>query len=360
MKTVERLMPAYLRDLEPYDSPGAEEDKDGKIWVNANEYPTATVYEERFDTLNRYPEIQPKLFCRRYARYAGLEPEEVLVTRGADEGIELLIRTFCDPQTDTVLYPAPTYSMYRISSRTCGVRAEAVPSQDGWHVDIEALCERLKDGKEGKGPAVKLVFFCQPNNPTGELFSEPTIRRLVECAGEDTLVAIDEAYIEFTPESTMVSLMKDYANVVIIRTLSKAFALAGLRCGLLLARREIIAALRKVIAPYPVPAPVGQIAAQALSDEGLALMRGRVETINQNRAYFVRRLQALGLSVYPSVTNFVLIALDEAPSVYRRLWQAGVAARDPGDGKTLRISIGTRAECEAIADQLQRIRGESL
>ena len=178
-------------------------------------------------------------------------------------------------------------------------------------------------------------------------------------AAKDAIVAVDEAYIEFCPQATVVDLIKKYPNLVVIRTLSKAFALAGLRCGMILAQQNLIAALRKVIAPYPVPEPVAAIAARALSDGGIAAMRQRVELIRVNRAYLKKSLTKIpGVrSVYPSQTNFVLfLKLMNLKKSIKVFGKKGVAIREPGSDKgVLRVSVGTIGECELFIDKLTEV-----
>ncbi len=357
MTDFKRLMPDFLQSLTPYESPrdGA---KEKTVWLNTNEYPEATVYAMHFESLNRYPEVQPRLFCERYAAYAGVTSQSVLVTRGADEAIELLIRTFCAPGKDRVLYAKPTYSMYAISSQTCGVSAESVPPTVSGDVDLEAFTRRLAD--KSQTPSLKLAFFCNPNNPTGEVYGLETIESILQAMPSDVLLAVDEAYIEFSSTNSAVPLMTRYPNLVIIRTLSKAFALAGLRCGVLLANEDVIACLKKVIAPYPVPEPVARIGEEALTEKGIERMKERVKAIEANRAYLVdalRKLPGLG-RVYETRTNFVLIALENASEVYEALWQKGIAVRNPGNDNTLRISVGTRVECDIVVNALGAILRE--
>lgn len=355
--TISRLQPSYLRTLFPYESPneGARPDM---IWLNTNEYPQSTNYEVSFDTLNRYPEIQPSLFRQRYAAYAGLTPEQVLVTRGADEAIELMIRTFCAPFKDTVLCALPTYSMYGISAKTCAASYVTVAAQKDLRLDIETLIEKVTD----PSLSVKIVFVCNPNNPTGEVIDRDKIIEILQAA-QDAIVVVDEAYIEFSPQDSVVDLIDSYPNLAVIRTLSKAFALAGLRCGMILAQSEVMRALKKVIAPYPVPQPVAAIAERALSDDGIAAMNQRVKCIEQNRAYLIGALKALkGVQrVYPSKTNFVLFALQNAQEVFRKLWQAGIATREPSAGENLlRVSVGSLDECKAFIRQLDFILREGV
>ena len=353
------LMPSFLQTLVPYESP-CDGAKENTVWLNTNEYPEATVCTMRFESLNRYPEVQPRLFCERYAAYAGVTSKSVLVTRGADEAIELLIRTFCVPGNDRVLYAKPTYSMYAISSQTCGVSAESVPPTALGDVDIEAFIRRLTDKSQTQ--SVKLAFFCNPNNPTGEVYGLETIEAILKAMPSDVLLAVDEAYIEFSPTNSAAPLMSQYPNLVIIRTLSKAFALAGLRCGVVLADSSVIACLKKVIAPYPVPEPVARIAEEALTEKGIKRMKERVKEIETNRVYLVEALRKLPglIRVYETRTNFVLIALENASEVYEALWQKGIAVRNPGKDNTLRISVGTRAECEMVVNVLGAILREKI
>ncbi|MDW1632312.1 aminotransferase class I/II-fold pyridoxal phosphate-dependent enzyme, partial [Vibrio sp. Y176] len=180
---------------------------------------------------------------------------------GADEGIELLVRAFCEPGQDAILYCPPTYGMYAISAETIGVERKTVPLTSDWQLDHTGIESNLDN--------VKLVFVCSPNNPTGNLVKREDIVSLLEMTKDRAIVVMDEAYIDFCPEASTVDLLAQYPNLAILRTLSKAFALAGLRCGFTLANEELINVLLKVIAPYPVPVPVAEIAVQALSEAGL-------------------------------------------------------------------------------------------
>lgn len=353
--TISCLLPNYLQKLSPYES-SREGAKPGMIWLNANEYPISSDFKMCFETLNRYPEVQPSLFRQRYADYVGLKPEQLIVTRGADEAIELLIRTFCTPFKDQVLYAEPTYSMYGISAKTCGALTTIVSATTNLRSDIDALIQKAAD----PSLSLKIVFVCNPNNPTGEVIEGKKIIELLQVT-QNAIVVVDEAYIEFSPEDSVVNLIDKYPNLVVIRTLSKAFALAGLRCGVILAQTPMINALRKVLAPYPVPQPVAAIAERALSAEGIVAMKRRVAIISQNRYYLCEALKNIrGINqIYSGKTNFVLFALQNARNVYRELWQAGIAIREPSVGENvLRVSVGTIDECSAFVRQLSLILRE--
>lgn len=348
----ESLARENVRALTPYQS-ARRLGGQGDVWLNANEYPQPVPYQLTQQTLNRYPECQPASVIRRYATYVGLQPEQVLVSRGADEGIELLIRAFCEPGQDAILFCPPTYGMYSVSAETLGVERRVVPTKENWQLDLPAIAENLAD--------VKLVFVCSPNNPTGNLVNTTDMRQLLQLTAGKALVVADEAYIEFCPQATLVELFKEFPHLVILRTLSKAFALAGLRCGFTLASSTIINLLLKVIAPYPLPTPVADIAAQALSEEGLAQMRARVEEINRNRRFLVNKLMHCDCvdQVFDSQANYLLVHVIDSAQVFKTLWDKGTILRDqnnmPGLAGCLRITVGTLSECEYLIDLLEEI-----
>jgi len=352
--SVQALARKNVLELTPYQS-ARRLGGNGDVWLNANEYPIAPQFELTAQTFNRYPECQPQLVIERYAAYAGLDVSQVLVSRGADEGIELLIRAFCEPGQDAILYCPPTYGMYSVSAETIGVEGRTVAANVDWSLNLPAI--------EAALDSVKLVYVCSPNNPTGNLINPDDLRAVLEMTRGRAIVAIDEAYIEFCPQASVTGWLKEYPHLAVLRTLSKAFALAGLRCGFTLANSELIALLMKVIAPYPLSTPVADIAAQALSDEGLAVMRARVDEISETRAWLVKQLNdcACVEQVFTSETNYVLARFTASSSVFKTLWDQGIILRDqnkqPGLSGCLRITVGTRAECQRVLDALQPLPG---
>nr|WP_154324780.1 histidinol-phosphate transaminase [Pantoea sp. 201603H] len=353
-QSIEALARANVRALTPYQSARRLGGK-GDVWLNANEYPVAVPFELSQQTLNRYPECQPTQVIERYAAYAGLLAEQVLVSRGADEGIELLMRAFCEPGKDAVLFCPPTYGMYSVSAETIGIEYRTVPTREDWQLDLSAIAAQLN--------GVKLVYLCSPNNPTGNLVNPDEIRQLLEMTRGNALVVADEAYIEFCPQASLTTWLKDYPHLVILRTLSKAFALAGLRCGFTLANKPVIDLLMKVIAPYPLSTPVADIAAQALSDHGIALMREHVAEILATRRLLIDALKTCDCveQVFDSETNYVLARFTASSQVFKTLWDEGIILRDqnkqPGLAGCLRISIGTREECQRTIAALKTLPG---
>ncbi|HDZ9481617.1 TPA: histidinol-phosphate transaminase [Vibrio cholerae] len=335
---MEKLARQQIQALTPYLS-ARRIGGSGDVWLNANESPFNNEYKTDFARLNRYSDCQPKAMIQAYANYAGVQPEQVLTSRGADEGIELLIRAFCEPNQDAILFCPPTYGMYAISAETFGVERKKVPLTTDWQLDLPSI--------EANLDRVKLVFVCSPNNPTGNLVKRADIIKLLEMTQDRAIVVMDEAYIDFCPEASTVDLLTQYPNLAILRTLSKAFALAGLRCGFTLANAELINVLLKVIAPYPVPVPVAEIAVQALSPAGLARAKYQVLDLGANRAYLQVGLSMVpGVQVFEGWGNYLLVKFPDGDALFKAAWEHGIILRNSPIENCVRISVGNREECE--------------
>ncbi|OOF54970.1 histidinol-phosphate transaminase [Rodentibacter genomosp. 2] len=350
--TIHQLSRKNIQALTPYQSARRLGGK-GDVWLNANEFPTSPNFDLTDRTFNRYPEPQPQAVVESYARYAGVQPENVLVSRGGDESIELIIRAFCE-ENDAVLYCPPTYGMYAVSAETCGIACKTVPLTADFQLNLSEI-ERQLNG-------VKVVFVCSPNNPTGNLIKRSDLLKLLQMTAGKAIVVVDEAYIEFCPEASIVPELVNYPHLAVIRTLSKAFALAGLRCGFTLANPEMIHILQKVIAPYPLPVPVADIAAQALQLQGLAQMQRRVAEILANRAELQKNLEKLPLvqQVFPSETNYLLVKFQDGQKVFQTLWEQGIILRDQhkalGLQNCVRITVGTKSENERVVGAISAIK----
>ncbi len=358
MSIANKLAREELIDMVPYQSArrlhSSNGDMANKIWLNANEAPGNGNYEISSDNINRYPDFQPENLIGAYREYCGLSAdniraENILATRGADEGIELLIRTFCTAYQDKVLICPPTYGMYAISAENHGVDTIKIPLTDELSLDLNAL--KAQVGK------VKVVFLCSPGNPTGNILAAEEIKATLALFAETAIVVVDEAYIEFSPEQSVVSWLKDYPHLVVLRTLSKAFALAGLRCGFTLANEDIITMLSKVIAPYPISAPVAEIASTALGANSLAQMRSRVAASNALRNQLALWLgqQQWCEQVFASDANFVLFRCTNQTTkdfIFNTLAQQGILIRDQSKqlslANCLRISIGSENELSQL------------
>ncbi|MGS2720880.1 histidinol-phosphate transaminase [Paraglaciecola aestuariivivens] len=348
---INKLLAPNLKALKPYESARrifAGGNSTTEVWLNANESPFANDYQISSQQLNRYPECQPPSVLLPYAKYAGVQNDQVLVSRGADEGIELLIRTFCTPAQDKILICPPTYGMYAISAQTCNVGVEQAPLNADFSLDLPAI-------KAFKGQ-VNLVFICSPNNPTGTSVDKAQLQQLLTHFADSALVVVDEAYIEFDQNNSWANELTNYPNLVILRTLSKAFALAGLRCGFTLANSEIIQSVLKVIAPYPVPEPVAQIAAQALSANGLNNMVQQVNYLAEQKSWVKQQLQQfkdLEL-IGDDKANFILFRHPQKNALMQYLVENSVLIRDQSKQHSLenclRISLGNQSQNQKLLD----------
>ncbi len=341
---IDQLSASHVRDLQPYES-ARRLFSGGEYWLNANESPYSNEYQINDSNFNRYPDCQPPKVLEAYAQYANLNANSILVSRGADEGIELLIRAFCEPGTDSIAICPPTYGMYAISANTFNIQMQIAPLEDDFSLNIAALTALANSDSPPK-----LVFICSPNNPTGTRVAENELQQVLTLFAGKSLVVVDEAYIEFDIEHSWANKIEQYNNLVILRTLSKAFALAGIRCGFLLAQPSIIKVLLKVIAPYPISDPVAQIAAQALSNAGIAKMQSQVHLLQQQQSELTKQCQQFPnwQLVGDRCANFLLYRVPEKQALMDYLVQNGMLIRDQSKQvkleNCLRISIGNQEE----------------
>ncbi|MCG7533955.1 histidinol-phosphate transaminase [Pseudoalteromonas sp. OOF1S-7] len=346
-------LPENIASLSAYSSAKSEK-LTGTTWLNANESPYSRRVSLNFEALNRYPDPQPEAVINAYASYAGLNPEQVLMTRGADEGIELLVRTYCTPGQDKIALFLPTYGMYKVTADTHNVGITALEQsllQQGSAAEIA--------GAVGNA---KLVFICNPNNPTGATVSTDKIAAIAAALKDKALVIVDEAYIEFCEQLTAANLLSDFENLVVLRTLSKAFALAGLRTGFTLASPNVLAPVRKVIAPYPVSAVVAQIAQEALTPDAITQMRRQVSILNKAKE---KLTEVLGGSekianVMIGEGNFITVQVRQVNDI-KQAMQSGLIMRPFtlfGEDNWLRISIGSEQELEQVRRWLTQPQAE--
>ena len=346
---INKLICENLKTLKPYESARrifAGGNSSNETWLNANESPFANEFTIDPAHFNRYPDCQPPSVLLPYAEYAGVQANQLLISRGADEGIELLIRTFCTPAKDSILICPPTYGMYAISAETCNVGIEKAPLNADFSLDIPAI-----SAYQGK---VNLVFICSPNNPTGTSIGKAQLKQVLEHFADSALVVVDEAYIEFDAGNTWATQLAAYPNLVVLRTLSKAFALAGLRCGFTLANSLVIQSIMKVIAPYPVPEPVAQIAAQALSQPGLKQMSEQVIYLQQQKHWVKQQLALLPEIelVGDDKANFILFRHPQKQALMDFLVANAVLIRDQSKqinlDNCLRITLGNQPQNEKL------------
>ncbi|GHA73511.1 histidinol-phosphate transaminase [Cognatilysobacter bugurensis] len=347
------LVRADLRGFAGYKS--ARSDRlEGSVWLNANESAWANAGDDA-GRARRYPDPQPAKLRATLAELYGCAPEQLLVGRGSDEAIDLLVRALCRPGDDAILTTPPTFGMYAVNARLHGTRVVEVPLIDdtaGWRCDFNAVGDAVE--REG----VRLVFLCSPGNPTGSSLPLREIEALATRLDGRALVVVDEAYGEYSESPSAGTLLQTRRNVAVLRTLSKAHALAGERIGTVIADAELIDVLRRCQAPYPLPASCVAAAERALEPVARAATAAAVRTSIEQRDRLVPLLGRLpGVrQVYPTRANFVLVRFDDAQRAFDRLLDAGIVVRDmraaPGLGNALRISLGTPEQNEAVLDAL--------
>jgi len=338
-----RLAPKAVQKLMPYQS-ARRIGGSGHLWLNANELEKSCRYGVQDGEYHRYPDFLPQDVASTYLEYCrGTGKKlncEAVAVRGADEAIDLLIRTFCQPGADKIMICPPTYAMYEFCADSIAVEPVKVPLLEDFQLDMAAIVEQL--------PETKILFLCSPNNPTGNVINQVDIISLLEASKESTLVVVDEAYIEFAPETSVVSLIEQYPNLVVIRTLSKAFGLAAIRCGFLLADSCVMEYISRLIAPYPIADPIAEIALRALESDGVTQMRSQSDELISTREWFIEEVQKLAIveKVYMSATNFVLIRFTGADCIYTYLLSKGIVTRnqahEPALANCVRISIGSK------------------
>jgi histidinol-phosphate aminotransferase len=325
--------------LEPYEHASWEPSFER---LHANELPWRPADDDTGAGLNRYPEPQPRSLVERLAQLYAVAPACVLVGRGSDEAIDLLTRAFCRAGADAVLICPPTFGMYSVSARIQGAEVRQVPllAADGFALDEQELLDRCS-------AAVKLVFLCSPNNPTGNLHDEAAILRIARRLAGRALLVIDEAYIEFAGRPGLGQRVADVPNLAVLRTLSKAYGLAGARCGSVIAHPEVIALLRKIIPPYAIPQLTLEAVLARLTPAACAQSQARLAVLLEERARLMRALPQLPrvTKVWPSAANFMLAEFADPEEALARAREAHLLVRDarkyPGLGRALRITVGT-------------------
>ena len=352
----EKLITKHVQKLVPYQS-ARRIGGHGHNFLNANESPKSEGYFLNSTSLNRYPDCQPVELIERFADYAGVHKTQVIATRGSDEAIGLLVRTFCEQEKEGILIAPPTYGMYSVAAETNNVLIAEAERND----DFTLTAQQLIDGVNNAAFPVKVVFIDSPANPLGICFPKDELVKLLKALPE-TLIVLDEAYIEFAPkEEDLTYLVNEYENLVITRTLSKAFALAGIRCGFAIANENIIKAMLKVIDPYPVCDPVAQIAIQALTDHGVKMTLERAQKCNERRAKLEEALKTLSFvkKIFASFGNFLLVEFTDGPAVFNAMAQKGVILRSfetkKGLKNCVRITIGSDAELEELMRYLSAL-----
>ncbi len=344
----ERLARPEILALAPFDIAAQANDAFGPdaIKLDANENPYAPLSDGPLAAgLNRYPEPQPARLKKAMAALYGVAPENLVVTRGADDAIDILVRAFCRPGEDSISICTPTFSAYAHFAKLQGARVIEAKLDPNFDFDADAFLGAVEDE-----PALKLAFICSPNNPTGNPV-EPAVILQVADALPETIIVLDEAYLDFSDTPSLAAEAAIRPNLVVLKTLSKAYGLAGARVGCAIGTSETIAMTARALPPYPLPSLSIEAALSALAPSRRPIHEERIARIKADRerlaALFAR--SPIVRKVRSGGGNFLFLEVEDPDALSKKLNALGIRARfrpnaAPGG---VRLTIGTDAENDA-------------
>ncbi len=344
--------------MKPYSSARSEAAAQG-ILLNANESPWPLIddplaREGEVGPLNRYPEPQHAKLIEHLAALYGVPDDHLLLTRGSDEGIDLIVRVFCRAGRDAILDTPPGFGMYRIAAQTQGAAIIDVPRDpESLALDTEGVLRAVG----GESPP-RVVFLTSPANPTGDLVETPFVEELLKTSAGRCVVVIDEAYAEFAPGEGFVGHVRRHENLAVLRTLSKAFGSAGLRCGTVLAQPPLIELLRRILPPYPLATPVLSLALRLFEEETLSRQAAHLQALRDHKRQLLNNLEGRSFvrRVWPGEANFVLLRVENAPALVAYCARAGITIRmfpgAPSLENCVRITVGSKSEIERLGEVL--------
>lgn len=340
-----QLIRPHLLHLTPYSS--ARDDFKGKegIFLDANENPMGSTVTQQY---NRYPDPHHSELKKKLSEVKKTSPENIFIGNGSDEPIDLLIRLFCRPGIDNVMICPPTYGMYAVSAELNDVRIKQVNLTPDFQLDTKQVLKNA-DGHS------KILFLCSPNNPTGNLLNGKDIEQMLKSF--QGIVVLDEAYIDFVPNSSWLSRLNEFPNLVILQTFSKAWGLANLRVGIAFSSPVIISYMEKIKPPYNVNGYSQQTAIQALQNEEIKNKYVAVLIAERNKVLSALRKYSFIKKIFPSDSNFLLVRVSDAKRLYHYFTDNGIIVRNrsslPLCENTLRITIGTQQENDRLIEVLE-------
>lgn len=343
MKDLEKLVRPNVWAMKPYSSARDEFHGSASVFLDANENPYNTPY-------NRYPDPMQSQLKERIAALKGIDPRSIFLGNGSDEPIDLIIRAFCEPGIDRIVSISPSYGMYEVAASVNNVEFCKVELDKSFDIPVEQLLEAANEW-------VKVVYFCSPNNPTGNSLSRDRLYQVLDAF--KGIVVIDEAYIDFSSEPSFLAELANYPNLVVLQTLSKAWGAAGIRLGMAFASPEIVAILNKIKYPYNINMLTQELALEILNSEDK--MKEQLRAIFSERIRLQAALPTLScvLHLYPTDANFILVDVGNANAAYKHLVKKGVIVRNRTNvalcSGCLRITVGTVEENDALLAALKEL-----
>ncbi len=334
-----------IKTLKPYSSARSEFSGVASVYLDANENSFGSPLPKWY---HRYPDPLQWELKKKISAIKNAPAEQILLGNGSDECIDLLIRAFCEPGKDNLVICPPTYGMYEVYGNINNVEVREARLLPNYQLDLEAV-ENCIDGN------TKLIFLCSPNNPTGNSLEREDVEVVLN--NFDGIVVVDEAYINFSRHRSFISELKDYPNLVVMQTFSKAWGLAALRLGMNFASKEIIDVLNRIKPPYNINQATQDLAMKAL--DGLEEVNAMIRETVQERGSLAAELAALPYvqQVYPSDANFLLVKMDGATKVYEYLRDKGIIVRNRSSvilcEDCLRITVGTPEQDDKLMNELK-------
>lgn len=342
---LENIVRENIKRLTPYSSARQEFSGAAHVYLDANENSFGSPLGGNY---HRYPDPLQTEIRRKISVLQNVEADQIFLGNGSDEAIDLLFRIFCEPRVDNVLICPPTYGMYEVSAAINAVETRRAALTKDFQLDFQAI-ENAIDTR------TKLLFICSPNNPTGNAFSREEILKLTEAFGG--IVVVDEAYIHFSRQKSLIDEIENFKNLVVLQTFSKAWGLAGARVGLAFAARETIALFNRVKPPYNISQPAQETILRAL-ENGAAVERTTAEIVS-GREKLIEKLSEIPRveKIYPTDANFVLVKMTDAEKVYRFLRGEKIVVRNRSGVELcagcLRITVGTPEENKSLLKALK-------
>lgn len=341
MKDIKNWIRPDLLDLKPYSSARDEFEGEASIYLDANENP----FE---NGVNRYPDPYQLKLKNKLAEIKGIQVNELLLGNGSDECIDLLFRLFCVPGKDFAASIAPSYGMYQVSAKLNQIPLKEITLNDDFTLDTAKVLN------ESKG--AKLLFICSPNNPSGNAFELSVIEEIAQKF--EGILVVDEAYVDFSDKGSVVRLIQQYPNLAISQTLSKAYGMAGIRLGLLIANPSMIQWLNKIKPPYNINQLTQSFALEQLNK--LDEINAQIQYLVNERKRLLDDLKTVNciVKIYPSDANFILVKVNNANEIYQSLIQQGIVVRNRSTQvlceNTLRLTIGTKEENDKLIVALKQ------
>ncbi len=347
MFNLDNLVRENVKRLVPYSSARDDFKGEAKIFLDANENSLGSPLAKWY---NRYPDPHQLKVKEKLSEIKKVPVENIFLGNGSDECIDILQRAFCEPGIDNLIICPPTYGMYEVCANINNVQVKKVNLTPGFQLDLEAIEHAIDEH-------TKMIFLCSPNNPTGNSLNHDDIEAILN--NYFGLVVIDEAYINFSRQKSFSTQLNEYPNLVVMQTLSKAWGLAALRVGIILASEEIISVINKIKPPYNINQASQELALQAL--EEVEQVNDMIMEIVKERENLTEALVNLSFvkKVHLTDANFLLVKMDDPAAVYKKLLEQGIVVRDRSRVELcegcLRITVGTPEENKTLLNALAAI-----